>query len=100
MALTIWTNGVFTPAATQLLHEGTKAHRLITARTASASVLVAGQPDPELAQADIAFGQPDPADCLRNPGIMRRQNFSKASVRVARRLRTLPKSSPIRARSM
>lgn len=66
MALTIWTNGVFTPAATQLLHEGTKAHRLITAQTASASVLVAGQPDPELAQADIAFGQPDPADCLRN----------------------------------
>lgn len=69
MALTIWTNGKFTPAATQLLHEGTRAHRLITAETATASVLVAGKPDPELAKADIAFGQPDPADCLRNSGI-------------------------------
>ncbi|MBC7367832.1 MAG: D-2-hydroxyacid dehydrogenase [Undibacterium sp.] len=69
MAFTIWTNGKFTPAATQLLHEGTRAHRLITADTATASVLVAGKSDPELAKADIAFGQPDPADCLSNSGI-------------------------------
>lgn len=65
MSLTIWTNGKFNPAATQLLHEGTRAHRLITAANASTSVLAAGAPDPALATADIAFGQPDPADCLR-----------------------------------
>ena len=65
MSLTIWTNGKFNPAATQLLHEGTRAHRLVTAPTASTSVLAAGEPDPALATADIAFGQPDPADCLR-----------------------------------
>jgi len=65
MALTIWTNAKFDPAVTQLLHDGTRAHRLVTAPTASASVLTAGQTDTALASADIAFGQPDPADCLR-----------------------------------
>jgi phosphoglycerate dehydrogenase-like enzyme len=65
MSLTIWTNGKFNPAATQLLHDGTRAHRLITAATTSTSVLAAGEPDPALAEANIAFGQPDPTDCLR-----------------------------------
>ena len=65
MSLTIWTNGKFDPAATQLLHDGTRAHRLITAAATSTSVLAAGEPDPALAEADIAFGQPDPMDCLR-----------------------------------
>ena len=46
MSLTIWTNGKFNPAATQLLHDGTRAHRLITAATSSTSVLAAGEPDP------------------------------------------------------
>ena len=49
MALTIWTNTKFDPAVTQLLHDGTRAHRLVTS--------------------DIAFGQPDPVDCLRYPNI-------------------------------
>jgi phosphoglycerate dehydrogenase-like enzyme len=30
------------------------------------SVLVAGKPDPSLAEADIAFGQPDPEGCMAN----------------------------------
>eukprot|EP01034_Spumella_vulgaris_P005444 gene5444-6951_t len=64
MALTIWTNTKFDPAVTQLLHEGTRAHRLVTAAAASTSVLAVGQTDPALASADIAFGQPDPVDCL------------------------------------
>jgi hypothetical protein len=38
MSLTIWTNGKFNPAATQLLHDGTRAHRLITAATTRPSV--------------------------------------------------------------
>jgi phosphoglycerate dehydrogenase-like enzyme len=69
MALTIWTNTKFDPAVTQLLHAGTRAHRLVTSAAASTSVLVAGQTDPALASADIAFGQPDPVDCLRYPNI-------------------------------
>jgi len=69
MALTIWTNTKFDPAVTQLLHDGTRAHRLVTSAAASTSVLVAGQTDPALASAAIAFGQPDPVDCLRYPNI-------------------------------
>lgn len=69
MALTIWTNTKFDPAVTQLLHDGTRAHRLVTAAAASTSVLAVGRTDPALATADIAFGQPDPADCLRYPNV-------------------------------
>ncbi len=65
MALTIWTNTKFSDDVTRLLHEGTRAHRLVTATVASTSVLAQGESDPALAAADIAFGQPDPADCLR-----------------------------------
>lgn len=64
MSLTIWTNGVFNPEATRLLEEGTRAYRLITAPTATASVLTPGQEDRSFATADIAFGQPAVVDCL------------------------------------
>jgi phosphoglycerate dehydrogenase-like enzyme len=67
MRYTIWTNGLFSEAATRLLQEGTRHHTLIQSTHASASVLTAGEADPALAEADIAFGQPDPADCLTNP---------------------------------
>lgn len=65
MALTIWCNGKFDEAATARLKAGTKAHRLIMAKSASASVLAAGGADPELPGADIALGQPDPVQCLK-----------------------------------
>lgn len=64
MSLTIWCNAKFSDADTQLLVDGTRAHKLIFSANASASVLDAGKPDPQLASADIAFGQPDPAQCL------------------------------------
>ncbi len=64
MPFTIWTNARFPDDDTRLLVEGTRAHRLVFAAAASASVLDAGKPDPELAKADIAFGQPDAAQCL------------------------------------
>lgn len=67
MPLTIWTNTAFNEAASRLLAEGTRAHRLIVSDQASASVLVAGRPDPTLAEADVALGQPDAAECLRCP---------------------------------
>jgi phosphoglycerate dehydrogenase-like enzyme len=64
--LTIWTNSFFSPEATLLLETGTRGHRLVVSRFASASALQAGQPDDDLLSADIAFGQPDPENCLRN----------------------------------
>ena len=67
MSLTIWCNTKFNPAATRLLAEGTKAHRLVVSANASADVLVAGRADPLLAQADVAFGQPDVSQCLDSP---------------------------------
>ena len=69
MPYTIWTNGKFNDIATRMLEEGTRAHRLVVSANASASVLAAGDPDPELATADIAFGQPDPNDSLQNPNL-------------------------------
>jgi phosphoglycerate dehydrogenase-like enzyme len=67
MSLTIWCNAKFSDSDTQLLVEGTKAHKLVFSGNASASVLVAGQADPTLATADVAFGQPDAKQCLALP---------------------------------
>lgn len=66
MSLTIWCNGKFKDEATQLLVEGTKAHKLVWASVTSGNVLQPGQPDPALATADVAFGQPVVADCLKH----------------------------------
>jgi phosphoglycerate dehydrogenase-like enzyme len=49
-----------------LLAEGVRAHSLVLSDKRNRSVLAAGQRDPALSQADIAFGQPDPADCLES----------------------------------
>ena len=49
-----------------MLEEGTRRHRLVTSAAATASVLAAGESDPTLMEADIAFGQPAPEDCLLN----------------------------------
>jgi len=65
MKLTIWCNTKLTDAATARLREGTRAHRVIFSANANASVLASGTSDPALAEADVAFGQPDVEDCLR-----------------------------------
>jgi phosphoglycerate dehydrogenase-like enzyme len=65
MSLTIWCNAQFSETATRLLVEGTRAHRLVFA-SGNASVLAAGGEDPALDSADVAFGQPDAAQCARN----------------------------------
>ena len=67
MALTIWCNGKFDDAATRLLHESLRPHRLIVSGRSQASVLAAGEADPTLAEADVAFGQPTADDCLQSP---------------------------------
>jgi phosphoglycerate dehydrogenase-like enzyme len=65
MSLTIWCNGRFSGPAMGRLEEGTRGHRLIHSSQASPSILGAGAPDPAMADADVVFGQPDVADCLR-----------------------------------
>ena len=66
-SLTIWCNAKFSDAVMQQLVEGTRAHTLVFSAKASASVLVAGGADPALDAADVAFGQPDAAQCLTTP---------------------------------
>lgn len=63
--LTIWTNAALEPGARARLEAGVAAggHRLVVSKNASASVLAAGGADPLLAEADVAFGQPDAEAC-------------------------------------
>lgn len=49
------------------LQEGIRGHRLILSSVRDSSVLSGGTPDPEMAEADVAFGQPAVGDCLRFP---------------------------------
>ena len=67
MSLTIWTNHGFRPEALALFQKEMAAvgYRLVYSPKSSASVLSAGAADPTLAEADIAFGQPDVADAMR-----------------------------------
>lgn len=46
--------------AVELLRAGTKGHELVFAARPSASVLADSAHDPEFANVDVAFGQPDP----------------------------------------
>jgi phosphoglycerate dehydrogenase-like enzyme len=66
MGLTIWCNAKFSESDTRLLVDGVSGHghRLVFSEQASANVLVGGKPDPTLANADVAFGQPDAQQCL------------------------------------
>ena len=65
--LTIWCNSQFSGPALTLLQQGLESHRLIFASQLSASNLAPGTPDPAMAEADIAFGQPDPGSALQAP---------------------------------
>jgi phosphoglycerate dehydrogenase-like enzyme len=64
MSLTLWCNAKFSDADMALLVDGTREHTLVFSTDASASVLDAGRPDPQLTGADVAFGQPDAMQCL------------------------------------
>jgi phosphoglycerate dehydrogenase-like enzyme len=67
--LQVWSDVGLAPAAHARLLAGLAAggHRFLPAAARSTSVLTAGQPDPALALADVAFGQPDAAACRRHP---------------------------------
>jgi len=66
-ALTIWTNHDLRPAAAALLQEGVAAAgaRLVQSAHSTREVLLAGGDDPALAEADVAYGQPDPGAVAR-----------------------------------
>ena len=61
MSLTVWTNHVFRPEALPVFEGQLRAagHRLIVSPKATPMVLSAGGDDPTLAEAEVAFGQPD-----------------------------------------
>ena len=59
MAMKIYVDLALSPAALELLRNGTAQHHLIFPRKPVASVLAKAEPDPQFAAADIAFGQPD-----------------------------------------
>ena len=69
MSLKVWTNHGFRPEALDLFQRGLAAagHQFINSPKSSASVLAAGEADPAMAEADIAFGQPDVEDTMRRP---------------------------------
>ena len=67
MSLTIWCNAKFAENANQRLIAGVHPHRLVFSKIENSSVLTAGQRDPQLTEADVAFGQPSVADCVGTP---------------------------------
>lgn len=69
MSLTVWANHEFRPGARELFCNSLAqlGCRLIQAENSSPSVLTPGAPDPTLANADVAYGQPAPDDVLRSP---------------------------------
>ncbi len=67
--LKIWSNVALPAACQDLLAAGTSGQELIQAQAATASNLVGGHPDPQCRQADVAFGQPDPADVIASESL-------------------------------
>src|SRR6266581_9200210 len=66
--LTIFINQKFPdPAANDLLARELSAHRVIYSQSITTSNLSASQSDPAINEADVAFGQPDPAAVIAAP---------------------------------
>jgi phosphoglycerate dehydrogenase-like enzyme len=62
--LVIWSNANLPDGARARLVDGTRAHRLVIPVAELVAPGVAGAADPTLAEADVAFGQPAPAQLL------------------------------------
>lgn len=69
MSLTVWANHELRPGARELFYDSMArlGCRVLQSAKSSRSVLTPGEPDPTLAEADIAYGQPDPDDVMRCP---------------------------------
>lgn len=66
--LTIWCNAEFPHEVTKSLESGTKDHRLIISEERASNLGFSG-PSASLAEADIAFGQPDPGQIMELPNL-------------------------------
>jgi len=66
--MTIWCNASLSTDAMELLERDLSPHRLVQSDRATSNLHVAG-PDPLLAQAGIAFGQPDPQQVIDSSNI-------------------------------
>jgi phosphoglycerate dehydrogenase-like enzyme len=64
-ALRIWTNTEYPNEATELLKDGVAGHELVFAKD-RVHILAMGGPSEELLTAQVAFGQPDPAQIIAN----------------------------------
>jgi len=71
MSLTVWANHEFRSGARELFADSLArlGVRLLQSPASSRDVLHAGEADPQLAEADIAYGQPDPDLLLRCPRV-------------------------------
>ncbi|HEX8914578.1 MAG TPA: D-2-hydroxyacid dehydrogenase, partial [Humisphaera sp.] len=67
--LTIYCNAAFPEPVTEYLHRSLGPHTLLTAPLLQTSNLAVGGADPLLAQADVAFGQPDPQQVIALPNL-------------------------------
>ena len=65
--------------AMEALRAGTRAHTLLLPARPAASVLAQGEPDPQLATADVVFGQPD-APALLASNSVRWAHISSAGI--------------------
>jgi phosphoglycerate dehydrogenase-like enzyme len=65
--LVIWCNAKVPESAQARLVDATRAHRLVIPATGIVAPSGHGVIDPTLADADVAFGQPDPAQLLATP---------------------------------
>jgi phosphoglycerate dehydrogenase-like enzyme len=67
--LTIWCNTKFAEPIMARLEAAVAPHRLVVASAQQASNLVGSDRDPALADADVAFGQPNPDQVLELPRV-------------------------------
>jgi len=67
MSLTVWANHELRSGARELFYDSLArlGCKVIQSEQSSRSVLTEGALDPSMAEADIAYGQPDPADLIR-----------------------------------
>jgi phosphoglycerate dehydrogenase-like enzyme len=65
--LVIWCNAKVPESAQARLLAATRAHRLVIPAAGAVAPSGHGVPDPALAEADVAFGQPDPGQLLATP---------------------------------
>jgi len=68
--LTVWCNLQLPRRALVALQSGLRAHHLIHAAQSTTCFQPVGRPDPGLAEADIAFGQPEADQCVACPRLL------------------------------